>query len=141
MMNVLPTLAGLSKSFGFYVSPANIAHFLLNALGSTDLGDSSGHLDIIDSRTGRKYVMPIENNSVNALEFRRITAASRGADHVDQFETGLKILDHGFFNTACMKSSVTFMYVTKRSSLEANNKLIMTLATAKGELSGIVIIR
>jgi hypothetical protein len=113
MWDPLPRFAGLLQKLGAYTAPSNIVHFILKSIGSTNLGESAGHLDIVDSRTGRKYVIPIENNSINAVDFHRITAASLGADHVDQFEAGLKVLDHGFMNTACMKSSITLMYVFK----------------------------
>lgn len=109
MNSIFPTLAELGRNVGSYASPANIVHRVLSLLGSTSLGTSSGYLDVVDSRTGRKYVIPIEHNSVQAVDFRRITAAGLGADYVDQFESGLKVLDQGFMNTACVKSSITLM--------------------------------
>lgn len=34
-----------------------------------------GYLDIVDSRTGNKYQIPIHNNAVAAADFARITAS------------------------------------------------------------------
>ncbi|KJX95889.1 hypothetical protein TI39_contig950g00014 [Zymoseptoria brevis] len=49
------------------------------------------------------------HNSVRATDFRQIAAAGRGADPVDQVESGLRIIDRGFLNTACMESNITLI--------------------------------
>ncbi|TDZ20226.1 Citrate synthase [Colletotrichum orbiculare MAFF 240422] len=65
---------------------------------------SSETLTIRDNRSLRVYEVPIRNNAVYALEFRKMTA-SPGV--IGQFEPGLRILDPGFQNTACAESSIT----------------------------------
>ncbi|PWY94484.1 citrate synthase [Aspergillus sclerotioniger CBS 115572] len=79
------------------------------ALGRTAVGPAHGSLSIIDNRTKRTYRIPVVHNAVRALDFRQITAAQQGADVVDQFDNGLRIVDKGYLNTACMESSITLI--------------------------------
>src|SRR6184192_333040 len=62
---------------------------------------SSNSLTIIDNRTGRQYELPIENETIKALDLRKIKAAD------DDF--GLMTYDPAFMNTASCKSAITFI--------------------------------
>lgn len=64
------------------IAKATVA--LFRAVGATSPGTSSGTLSVTDNRTNRTYTIPIEHNSVRAIDFRQIAAAGRGADPVDQ---------------------------------------------------------
>lgn len=72
-------------------------------------GQSSDYLSVVDSRTGRDYTIPITNNSVKAFDFGRITPHDAKLGPADQVDSGLKIFDRGFVNTACVESSITLM--------------------------------
>lgn len=84
-------------------------HLLYRSLGQTNLGPSLGTLTVIDNRTRRQYEIPIKRNAVNAIDFRKITSAQQGADLVDQAQTGLRVLDPGYLNTACVESKITLV--------------------------------
>ncbi|KAF6811414.1 citrate synthase [Colletotrichum sojae] len=84
-------------------------HLIYRFLGQTDLGPSSGTLTVIDNRTGRQYDIPIKRNAIKAVEFRKITLAQQVVDPVDQVQPGLRILDPGYLNTACVKSKITLV--------------------------------
>ncbi|PYI31474.1 citrate synthase [Aspergillus indologenus CBS 114.80] len=79
------------------------------ALGRTAVGPAHGSLTVTDNRTKRTYHLRIVHNAVRALDFRQITAAQPGADFADHFDSGLRILDKGYLNTACMESSITLI--------------------------------
>ncbi|KAF6830935.1 citrate synthase [Colletotrichum musicola] len=84
-------------------------HLIYRFIGQTDLGPSSGTLTVIDNRTGRQYDILIKRNAIKAVEFRKITSAQQGADHFDQVQTGLRVLDPGYLNTACVESKITLV--------------------------------
>lgn len=86
-----------------------MVHILAKVFGQTSLGDANGSLTVVDNRTGRQYTIPIHRNTVKATDFRRITAAGLGANPAEQIESGLKIFDRGYLNTACMESKITFI--------------------------------
>lgn len=88
-------------------SAASGAVLYHKALGHTSIGPSSGTLSITDDRTGRKYTIPINNNAVKALDFIQITSAGLGAEMADHYDNSLRILDKGFWNTACTETSIT----------------------------------
>ena len=77
--------------------------------GSTD--DSALH--VVDSRTGLEYDIPIKNNAVQAVDFKRIKATEQEGvtNPYDNLHNGLRILDSGFENTAVKESRITFVYV------------------------------
>ncbi|OHE94326.1 citrate synthase [Colletotrichum orchidophilum] len=85
---------------------AQLAHRLL-VRTKADL--SCGTLTVYDNRTHRRYEIPIERNAINALEIRKITALQSDANSVDQLECGLRVLDPGYLNTACVESNITFV--------------------------------
>src|SRR5215468_8466790 len=58
-------------------------------------------LSITDNRTGKQYEVPIENNTIKAIDLRRIKVAD------DDF--GLMTYDPAFMNTASCKSAITFI--------------------------------
>lgn len=69
----------------------------------------SGFLSITDSRTNRKYEIPIHRNAVDAIRFKEIRAPKDYHHPADKPEGGLRLLDQGFQNTAVMASQVTFV--------------------------------
>src|SRR2546421_1517322 len=62
---------------------------------------SSNTLTITDNRTGKQYELPIENETIKALDLRKIKVAD------DDF--GLMTYDPAFMNTASCKSRITFI--------------------------------
>ncbi|KAL8956700.1 MAG: hypothetical protein Q9193_005851, partial [Seirophora villosa] len=69
---------------------------------------TSGRLTVIDSRTGREYLIPIADNSIQAIDVGKIFTGDE-FDMSNRMSNGLKVLDPGFSNTAVMKSRVTFI--------------------------------
>jgi citrate synthase len=61
----------------------------------------SNSLSIIDRRTGKEYETPIESETIRAVDLRNIK------EHPTDF--GLMTYDPGFMNTACCRSSITFI--------------------------------
>ncbi|GFF26254.1 citrate synthase [Aspergillus lentulus] len=96
------------------------------ALGRTAVGPAHGSLTVTDNRTKRTYHLPIAHNAVRALDFRQITAAQPGADFVDYVDSGLRIIDKGYLNTACMESSITLID-GKRGYIQYRNHSIEDL--------------
>ncbi|KAJ0124009.1 hypothetical protein J7T55_012482 [Diaporthe amygdali] len=66
-------------------------------------------LTIVDNRSGAEYSFPIVNNSVSSVLFKEIKCSPKERYPGDQHENGLKLLDPGFQNTACMKSQICFV--------------------------------
>lgn len=58
-------------------------------------------LTIIDNRTGKQYELPIENETIKAVDLRQIKVAD------DDF--GLRSYDPAFTNTASCKSRITYI--------------------------------
>jgi citrate synthase len=58
-------------------------------------------LTITDNRTGKQYEIPIENNTVKAIDLRQIKTSP------DDF--GMMTYDPAFMNTASCKSTITFI--------------------------------
>jgi citrate synthase len=58
-------------------------------------------LTIKDNRTGKSYEVPVENDTIRALDLRQIKV------HDDDF--GLMTYDPGFTNTASCKSTITYI--------------------------------
>lgn len=58
-------------------------------------------LTIIDNRTGRKYELPVTNDSIRALDLRQIK--------VKDEDFGLLSYDPAFLNTASCRSSITYI--------------------------------
>jgi len=61
----------------------------------------SDTLTITDNRTGKQYEIPIENDTIRAMDLRKIKVAD------DDF--GLMTYDPAFMNTASCKSRITFI--------------------------------
>lgn len=71
------------------------------------------YLDIVDSRTGKSYIVPIQNGYIKAQDICMISAPDRRCNESESSEElyqALYILDGGLQYTACMKSSITLMY-------------------------------
>jgi citrate synthase len=62
---------------------------------------STDSLTITDNRTGKQYEVPIENETIKALDLRKIKVSD------DDF--GLMTYDPAFMNTASCKSRITFI--------------------------------
>jgi len=62
---------------------------------------ATNSLTVIDNRTGKKYEIPIENDTIRALDLRQIKV------HDDDF--GMMTYDPAFMNTASCKSRITFI--------------------------------
>jgi citrate synthase len=62
---------------------------------------STNTLAITDNRTGKQYELPIENETIKALDLRQIKVSD------DAF--GLMTYDPGFMNTASCKSRIAFI--------------------------------
>lgn len=92
-----------------------LTSFLKNAatirliLPKTPDRKSEEKLLVIDSRTSRRYDIPISHNSVRAIDFKSISVLGFGSDPRAQFAHGLKILDPGFQNTAVTESQITYV--------------------------------
>ncbi|KAI0009462.1 putative citrate synthase [Xylariaceae sp. FL0662B] len=69
------------------------------------------HLQVVDSRTGKSYKIPIEGDYIRAADIGRISIPANKADNGGrggiQISRPLHILDNGFQHTACMESSIT----------------------------------
>jgi len=62
---------------------------------------SENTLTIRDNRTGKEYVVPVENDTINAMDLRKIK--------VNPEDFGLMTYDPAFLNTASCKSKITFI--------------------------------
>jgi citrate synthase len=62
---------------------------------------SSDTLTIVDNRTGKKYEIPVANDTIKALDLRQIKVKD------DDF--GLMTYDPAFMNTAACKSKITYI--------------------------------
>jgi len=58
-------------------------------------------LTVVDNRTGRSYVLPIEDGAIRATGLRSITVAENGP--------GLVSYDPGLVNTAACRSGITYL--------------------------------
>lgn len=71
------------------------------------------HLQVLDSRTGKSYKIPIDDGYIRAADISTIIVPERGqlndTENESKNSRGLRILDAGYQNTACVESSITFM--------------------------------
>jgi citrate synthase len=71
------------------------------------------HLEVLDSRTGKSYKIPIDNGYIRAADISKINMPEgglmNGIENEPSISRGLRILDTGYQNTACVESSITFM--------------------------------
>ena len=58
-------------------------------------------LTITDNRTGKQYELPIENETIRAMDLRQIK--------VNAGDFGLMTYDPAFLNTASCKSTITYI--------------------------------
>jgi citrate synthase len=58
-------------------------------------------LSIVDNRTGKQYELPIEHDTIKAIDLRQIK--------VKEDDFGMMTYDPAFMNTAACKSSITFI--------------------------------
>ncbi|MGH9902493.1 MAG: citrate synthase [Pyrinomonadaceae bacterium] len=62
---------------------------------------SADTLTIIDNRTGKQYEVPIENDTIKAMDLRKIKVSDE--------DFGLMTYDPAFMNTASCKSRITYI--------------------------------
>ncbi|HLF13771.1 MAG TPA: citrate/2-methylcitrate synthase, partial [Bacteroidota bacterium] len=63
--------------------------------------DGKNSLTVVDNRTGRRYEIPIENDTIRATDLRQIRTKD------DDF--GMMTYDPAFLNTAACKSTITYI--------------------------------
>ncbi len=68
---------------------------------ASDLAASKESLTVTDNRTGRSYELPIEDDTVKAMDLRQIK--------VHESDFGMMAFDPAFTNTASCRSSITFI--------------------------------
>ena len=68
-------------------------------------------LRIVDERTGDEYTLPINRNSINAIDFKQMKAPRDVENPCDQTEYGIRVYDPGYGNTAVSQSSITYKSV------------------------------
>lgn len=70
-------------------------------------------LTVIDNRTGKQVTIPITNNSIPATAFNALKApigdGKDGKRQEDDLQNGIRVYDPGFFNTAAIKSKITYI--------------------------------
>ncbi|KAI0183945.1 putative citrate synthase [Xylaria flabelliformis] len=71
------------------------------------------HLEVLDSRSGKSYKIPIDNGYIRAADISKINVPEcglmNGTETEHTISRGLRILDTGYQNTACVESSITFI--------------------------------
>ncbi|KAG9046366.1 hypothetical protein FS837_004542 [Tulasnella sp. UAMH 9824] len=76
----------------------------------TGLEGPRDDLTVIDNRTGKTYIIPIKDNTVAAIDFKKIKAPSKpGERKENETERGLRVADKGFMNTAVITSEITYI--------------------------------
>ena len=60
-----------------------------------------GTLTVVDNRTNVTYTLPIQDNTIRAIDLRQIKT--------DADDFGLMTYDPAFMNTAACRSSITFI--------------------------------
>lgn len=68
-----------------------------------------GKLLITDSRTSRKYEVPIHGNTVLAASFKSIKAPEGDSNSTRMAGDGICIYDPGLKNTAVLESGLTWV--------------------------------
>jgi len=56
---------------------------------------------VVDNRTGKSYELPIEDNTIRAIDLRQIKTSAE--------DFGLMTYDPAFTNTAACKSRITYI--------------------------------
>ena len=95
---------------------------------------------VLDSRTGKSYKIPVQDNFIQATDVSKVTISDADNDDKDQAARPLQILDRGLENTACMMSSITVMYAMKPfpSPRLCANDLMKVMASAAKSGSGTI---
>lgn len=85
-----------------HVAPALARHDAAASEARPTPGGGAGTLTVKDSRTGKEYVVPVdEHGSVKATDFKKITAGGDGV--------GIRLYDPGYMNTAPCKSAISYI--------------------------------
>ncbi|KAG8924828.1 hypothetical protein FRC00_004671 [Tulasnella sp. 408] len=78
----------------------------------TGLEGPRDDLTVIDNRTvtHRRRVCRIKDNTVAAIDFKKIKAPSKAGERKEnETERGLRVADKGFLNTAVITSEITYI--------------------------------
>ncbi|KIY43963.1 peroxysomal citrate synthase [Fistulina hepatica ATCC 64428] len=79
-------------------------------MGNPPTTSGSQSLTVTDNRTGRTYTIPIVDNSIQATDFKAMTAPRNPMDREEcQTEKGLRVHDKAFLNTAVLRSKITYI--------------------------------
>ncbi|KAK4056342.1 hypothetical protein OIO90_002786 [Microbotryomycetes sp. JL221] len=71
---------------------------------------SKNSLTVTDNRTGKTINVPIKNNSIPATAFKKLNKSQEiGESNQDDVETGIRVFDPGFMNTAVIESTITYI--------------------------------
>ena len=66
-------------------------------------------LTVLDNRTGKRYQVPINHNSILATDIKNIKAESSQDFPEDEISQGLRIFDPAYMNTAAIQSKITYI--------------------------------
>jgi citrate synthase len=73
----------------------------MHASGASANAATGDTLTIVDNRTGKKYEIPVEHDTIRAIDLRQIK--------VNPDDFGMLSYDPAFMNTAACKSTITFI--------------------------------
>ena len=79
------------------------------AKSSFGLSKASTSLDVQDSRTGGRYLLPIGRNAIQAVDLKQIVAPSDSSMSSDLHAEGLQVIDEGFRNTAPVRTRISHL--------------------------------
>ncbi|KAI8447640.1 citrate synthase-like protein [Phakopsora pachyrhizi] len=84
-------------------------------MGKPIESDKSESVTVTDNRTGKTITVPISNNSIPATAFKQLSVKpdsnlrSKNSRPEDDIETGIRVYDPGFMNTAVIQSKITYI--------------------------------
>ncbi|MBW0465485.1 hypothetical protein O181_005200 [Austropuccinia psidii MF-1] len=80
------------------------------------MADSNQSLTVVDNRTGKSIQVPIRHNAISSTAFKQLsidgikaTGAHKDNRPEDELESGLRVYDPGFMNTAVIQSQITYI--------------------------------
>ncbi|KAI0481370.1 peroxysomal citrate synthase [Xylariaceae sp. FL0804] len=66
-------------------------------------------LTVVDNRTNEVYELPIKNNSIQAIDIKKIRAQQGDDRKEDETDQGLRVYDLAYMNTAVVQSKITYI--------------------------------
>src|SRR5664280_2807437 len=84
-----------------HTSPKDRGELMAQPTADAKNAGKPATLSIVDNRTGKQYELPIENDTIKAIDLRQIKVKD------DDF--GMMTYDPAYMNTAACKSSITFI--------------------------------